>query len=155
MFSMQVSGGLADLISKYKTDLEKLTNLEDFGQKIAAIMQEQRRKEGLAGIGSDGNALAPVKESTIRRGRGGDGPPLAPRGASSRTIAGFQVGVTAYPDGSILITGGWPGIEDWIESHFVDTLHRVARNIGGISADTDGLIWAALGDHIDEGWDSL
>jgi hypothetical protein len=154
MFNLQVSGGLADLISQYKTDLEKLANLEDLAQKIAVIMEEQRRKEGELGIGSDGQPLAPVKEVTMRT-RGGDGPPLAPRGAASRTISGFQVGVTAYPDGSILITGGWPGIEDWIESHFVDTVNRVARNIGGISADTDGLIWAALGDFIDEGWDSL
>lgn len=155
MFSLQVSGGLADLVKQYKDDLEKLTNLEDLAHKIEAILQEQRRKEGTAGIGSDGQTLAPVKESTIRRGRGGDGPPLAPRGESSRSISNFSVAVTADTDGSILITGYWPGIEDWIETHFVDTANRVARNIGGISPETDGLIWEEVGNFVEEGWASL
>lgn len=91
--------------------IEMLTNmahpdLRPLAERVAPLMVEDNRRGMLAGTNADGSRAADLAESTIRRGRGGDGPPRVPRSEGSRFIADYAVEHQSAPDRELLI-GGW------------------------------------------------
>jgi hypothetical protein len=113
-------------------DLKQLVaslSVPDFtplAERVAAIMIEDNRSGLLAGLDCFGDEMTPVTESTIRRGRGGDGPPLIPRGEASRAISDYRVDIEDIPSGKRL-TGSWPDTP-FIRYHVTGTKHMPPRD---------------------------
>lgn len=97
---------------------------------LREVMLEDNREGLLAGLDSDGSASAPVTEATVRRGRGGDGPPRVPRGDASRAIASYDVAIEPGTD-RVLLIGSW---SDAPFVHFFEsgTSRMVPREMVGI-----------------------
>lgn len=116
-------------------------DLTGLAVELREIMLEDNRVGLLAGLNANGDVAADVTESTVRRGRGGDGPPRVPRGSSSRAISTYDVEIQEAPD-RLLLIGSWgvPFI------HHLDsgTRHMVAREMVGIRPDGQEEIAGAL-----------
>lgn len=102
----------------------------------------------MAGQTPTGQTVAPLAKSTLK-GRKGNGPPRAPRGRSSRVVAGYVVSVDAGP-GRLSFTGSWP---DFRPVEYLDrgTRRMPARpTLGFRPADLDW-IRGRLGEHVMKG----
>lgn len=113
MVSLVVVADMQELASRIEALLHP--DLTPLAESVREAMIEDNRDGLLAGTDAAGAAFVPVAESTIKRGRGGEGPPLVPRDASSRMIAAYDVRIRATID-SILLVGSWPGL-DWVRYH--------------------------------------
>jgi hypothetical protein len=106
-----ISGDLDQLILAYDQMITGL-DLTPLAEIIRRLIIEDNAAARLAGVGADGVDLAPLRAgrpltpSEIRK-RGGTGPPLAPRGEASRSVASFRVEIIPLGDGSILLLGTW------------------------------------------------
>ncbi len=98
-----------DTIARSAADLSPLA------EPVRARLWEGNRAAILAGQSPDGSAVAPVKPSTMKR-RGGSGPPRAPHGSSSRSVARYVVDVVRSVAGVLTFRGHWPGFEREIQS---------------------------------------
>ena len=85
---------------------------------------EGNRAAVLAGTTPTGQAVAPLKPSTLKH-RKGNGPPRAPQGAGSRVVTGYVESVVAGP-GRLSFTGSWPAFPQ-IEYLDRGTNHMQAR----------------------------
>lgn len=81
-------------------------DLTPLAEDIRGIMLQDMRDMLLDGVNADGSRTDDVTEATIRRGRGGDGPPRVPRGAGSRAVTDYEVEPQQSTD-RILLIGGW------------------------------------------------
>ena len=122
--------------------------LGDLAVTLREIMIADNRDGLLAGLNANGDTAEPVTESTIRRGRGGDGPPRVPRGAGSRAVESYDVAITRGTDRLVLI-GSWSNAPF---VHFLDTgtRHMVAREMVGIRPDGQEKIVEAVDDFVAE-----
>jgi hypothetical protein len=114
---------------EYRQQLSELArrcgNLSPLAAPVRQVLVDGNRERALAGTDAQGRAFAPVKAST-RKTRGGPGPPLAPRGASSRIVTGYVVAVLAGV-GRLTFTGSWPGLP-WVEYHRTGTKRMPRRD---------------------------
>lgn len=110
-------------------------DLKPLGERIKVALVEGNRSGLLAGLDADGNPMAPLAESTIKRGRGGDGPPTVPESSSAALIERYQVGIDPMAGGGIRIRAGWSGIPqlDLLQS---GTRHMPARRVIGVRPQT-------------------
>lgn len=122
--------------------------LGNLAMTLREIMIADNRDGLLAGLNASGDEAAPVTESTVRRGRGGDGPPRVPRGGSSRAIASYDVAITQGVDRLVLI-GSWDNAPF---VHFFDTgtVHMVAREMVGIRPSGQAQIVEAVDNFVAE-----
>jgi hypothetical protein len=113
---------------------------------LKEVMIRDNRDGLLAGLNANGDRAADLEESTIRRGRGGDGPPRAPRGPSSRAISSYGVEIKQDTDRVILV-GSWSAAPF---VHFFDTgtRHMVAREMIGIRPAGREAIAAVVRDFV-------
>lgn len=115
-------------------------------ERVREIMIEDNREGLLRGEDCFGDQMAPVEQSTIDRGRGGDGEPLNPQGAASRAIADYQVEIQQGFD-RVLLVGSWPNTP-FIHFHVHGTKYMVARDPTGIRPAGEALIAEALEEFI-------
>jgi hypothetical protein len=122
--------------------------LGNLAATLREIMIEDNREGLLAGLNANGDPSADLEESTIRRGRGGDGPPRAPREAGSRVIASYDVDIQQGED-RLLLIGSW---SDAPFVRFFDsgTKHMVAREMVGIRPAGQAKIGEALENFVAE-----
>jgi hypothetical protein len=116
--------------------------------RVREIMIEDNREGLLAGTNADGSAAAELAESTIRRGRGGDGPPRTPRYAGSRMIADYDVEIQGAAD-RILNIGGWRSTP-WVHFHAsgAPRNNMPARDPIGIRPGGQDRIREAIGEFV-------
>lgn len=97
--------------------LRALADLRPVGNVIAELMLDDVQSARLEGVDRDGDAMVPIAESTRNdRRRGGDGPPLAPKGGGSRVVSGFKVDVNTPTPYQCVVVGSWPGLY-WLKYH--------------------------------------
>ncbi len=143
MIRLKISGyGMERIIAMI--DRASHPDLLPLAEKVAGIMEEDNRSGLLAGTDSFGDAMTPVEESTIRRGRGGDGPPTVPRHEASRFISDYRVEIIPRELGFTLI-GRWPNTP-FVRFHRTSTRHMVARDPVGIRPEGLGKIAVACRD---------
>lgn len=107
MISLKISGYDFDPILR-QIDLIAHPDLTPLANELGEIAVEGNRIGLLAGTDAFGDRMDDVEESTIRRGRGGDGPPLVPRNEGSRAIKDFRYRLEPAPDRTLVILE-WPG----------------------------------------------
>lgn len=103
-----------------------LTDLRPLTREMIRILDDGNRK----GIGKDvaGNTLAPLTFSTLMRNRrGGSGPPLAPRGLSSRIFAGVTFD-SSGTGGALAVEMTWAA-QPWLKYHRTGTTRMKARDV--------------------------
>jgi hypothetical protein len=105
-------------------------DLRPLAERVAPLMVEDNRRGMLAGTDADGSTAVPPRESTIARGRGGDGPVRVPRSEGSRFVADYRVEHQSAPDRELLI-GGWRSTP-FVRFFATGTRHMVARDPIGI-----------------------
>lgn len=105
MIQLRVLGGNFDPIIAMLDRMAR-PDLGPLAESLREIMIRDNREGLLAGTNADGSKAADLAESTIKRGRGGDGPPRVPRDASSRMIDDYRVEIQETDDRLVLI-GGW------------------------------------------------
>jgi hypothetical protein len=134
-----VSGDLDQLILAYDQTFTHL-DLTPLAAIISTIIVEDNAQARLAGVGADGVELAPLRggrsltPNEIRK-RGGTGPPLAPKGEASRSVASFRVQIMPLGDGSILLLGTWddaPFLHYHVSGYRAGKTQVPARDIVGL-----------------------
>lgn len=129
MIRMRISGPNFEDLAAMVDRLEH-PDLLPLAQALVPIMIRDNRDGLLAGLDANGSTMDPIEEATVRRGRGGDGPPLVPRREASRAIADYDVEIQEG-DNRILLVGGWRN-SPFIHFHADGTKYMVARNPVGI-----------------------
>lgn len=92
-------------------DLERFRarlDLFEVCREIGDLIYQDNVTARLEGVDKDGQPFQPLAASTLADERRGPGPPLAPKGLSSRVIANFEVEVSRDGDSAYRIEGGWP-----------------------------------------------
>lgn len=136
MIGIRIAGDFAGgPLMRLLGELER-PDLRPLAETLRGIMIEDNRSGLLAGTDRNGKPMAPVRQSTIDRGRGGDGPPLNPRESSSRAVADYDVEIQDNTRGGQTLIGGWRGTP-FVKYHTgVDSrTGRAERNIVGIRPD--------------------
>lgn len=143
MIRLKVSGPNFDPLIR-SVEAMAHPHLMPLALKVAAIMVEDNRIGLLASTDSFGDPMTELEPSTIRRGRGGDGPPLIPRGEASRLISDYRVDIRPDDDRTLLV-GTWPD-SPFVHFHATGTKHMVSRDPVGIRPDGQALIEEAVAD---------
>jgi hypothetical protein len=112
---------------------DRLVDLQPIALELKDLMLRENLEARLAGVDKDGQALAPLRHGRPLtpaeiRDRGGDGPPLAPRGAGSRVVTEFEVDIIPVGNGDIIIQGSWPRIP-WLALHSIGAGRLPVRDI--------------------------
>lgn len=112
-----------DLSSLLRGTAKGLTDLRALSQPVMRLMDQGNRE----GIGTDvsGNALAPLRFSTLLR-RKGSGPPLAPHGLASRIFSATRFSA-AGAGGTLAVEMSWD--LPWLKYHRTGTSRMKARDI--------------------------
>lgn len=137
MFELLVTGDLQPLIVAYDDFIDSMMDLTPLGEDIRQIMIEDNAEARSQGLDADGNDFdklrggRPLKAWEIAQ-RGGDGPPLAPKGAGSRVVAGFEVEPYPLDEGGILLLGQWPSMP-FLHYHVAGYLHTPSRDPVGVT----------------------
>jgi hypothetical protein len=142
MIGVKVVGPNFDDIIRSLEGLRDI-DLIPLAERLKPIMIRDNRDGLLAGTDSFGDPMADVMESTVRRGRHGDGPPLVPGGETSSMIAAYDVEIRDDGD-RVLLIGGWP--MHWVRFHATGTRHMVARDPLGIRPNGVAVIAAEVFD---------
>ncbi len=104
---------MGTLLDRNRGILTRIENQQPIAEAVRARIFEGNALVLLAGQTPEGQAVAPLKPSTLRH-RQGTGPPRIPRGRASQGIAGLVVVVVAAP--SILTaTKTWPAFSGPVE----------------------------------------
>jgi hypothetical protein len=148
VINFKVSGPGFESLIEAIDDLAR-ADMMPLAAEVRGIMIEDNRAGLLAGTNADGSRADDVKESTIRRGRGGDGPPRVPRGAASRMIADYDVEIQQSVD-RILLIGGWRNTP-FVHFHATGAPknNMPARDPVGIRPSGQARIAQALADFVD------
>lgn len=143
MIRLRVSGdNFDDIIAM--CDRMSHPDLTPLAERLREIMIRDNRDGLLASTDSFGDPMTALEPSTIRRGRGGDGPPLVPRGDASRAISDYRVEVEPGDRGITLI-GLWP-TTPFIHYHVTGTKHMVSRDPTGLRPSGQDAVRSALHD---------
>jgi hypothetical protein len=129
-----------------KKAMDQIRNLENpdltpLAQKIEEIIKGENERRLKAGENFDGKTTAPLKPSTIERGRGGFGPPRIPRFDGSWPIAKFEIVIEKTGKYALAIRAGWPTVP-YSKYHQTGTKKKdgsvlmAARPLAGISTST-------------------
>jgi len=145
MIRLKVSGGNFDPIIAMLDALAH-PDLMPLATTVKEVMLKDNREGLLRGEDSFGDPNADVMQSTIDRGRGGEGPPTVPRYGASRLIADYQVDIQASSD-RIILVGSWPNTP-FVHYHATGTKYMVARDPTGIRPQGELLIAEALADYV-------
>lgn len=123
-----------------------VSDLRPLARPLGQILLEGNRK----GLGTDlhGNKLAPLSPNTKTKRRGGDGPPLAPRGLGSRIVTQAQIQAAGTGD-YLVLTMDWD--LPWLIHHVKGTKYMKQRDPVGIRPNTMDEIDAFLNRY----WDNL
>jgi hypothetical protein len=137
MFEILVTGDIQPLIQAFDGFVADLMDLTPLAETIREIMIQDNAESRLAGLDADGVPFAPLRGGRPLKPweiaeRGGDGPPLAPREAGSRIVAGFDVQLYPLDEGGILILGQWPSMP-FLHFHAQGYGHTPARDPVGVS----------------------
>jgi hypothetical protein len=117
--------------------------LGELAASLRLVMLEDNREGMLAQTDAlYGNRVDDVTEATVRRGRGGDGPARAPRGAASRVVASYDVEIQQAPD-RLLLIGSWSDAP-FVRFFDAGTRRMVAREMVGIRPAGQARIAEAL-----------
>lgn len=143
MIRLKVSGPNFDDLA-HRVELMAHPDLMPLAERIRPLMLADNRDGLLAGTDSFGDPMNDVEASTVKRGRGGDGPPLVPRYGASRAISDYRVRIEEG-DGRTLLIGEWPN-SPFIHFHATGTRHMVARDPIGIRPEGVALIAAEVYD---------
>jgi len=138
MFSLVTRSQNKGLLRERVADMAKRCgDLTPLAEPVRQRLIEGNREAILQGVSPDGNRVAPLKRSTIKRREGRSGPPRAPGFSNSRVITMYEVKVIAGPQ-KLTFTGGWPDFEPilgWLDK---GTRKMVARpTMGFRQADLD------------------
>ena len=141
MISYRVEGGLGPLID-YLGDLADM-DIRPLAEAAKIVAIEDNARARVAGVDKDGEEMDPLSRKAkdgLRRSlrpselarRGGDGPPLAPRGAGSRIVTDYHVEVIPQPGGAVLVQGSWPNLP-WLKFHLKGGPIMPRRDVAGIT----------------------
>ena len=124
-------------------------NMDALASQIANIIREGNRRAGLIGVDFNEDEYAELRPATIAT-RGGSGPPLAPRYATSRVIRNFRVRTTVKKD-TLQFSGYWISCP-WMKYHVTGFRHRSgyqvpSRNAAGIRPKEFDMIKKAINKH--------
>lgn len=127
---------------------QQLADLQDPDLMSLALDLRQAIIEGneqglLAGLDKDGVPFAPLKESTIKRGRGGFGPPLSPRYSASQLVDRLRVDIEPGGAAGVRVKASWPGVTH-LKYHKTGTRNMARRNPAGIRPGTRARIGAII-----------
>ena len=141
MIDIEVKGALSDHLFPMLRGLRDVDPLR-FGARIERILVEENERGLRDGFNADGSKTDELEASTIRRGRGGYGPPRIPRFGRSWPIAGFKVEVEQEGEYGCSIRAGWP-LAGKLPLYFQEgtkdkdgTRRMVARPIAGLRPTT-------------------
>lgn len=143
MIRLRISGDNFDPIIRM-VDRVSHPDLTPLAETLRGIMIRDNREGLLAGTDSFGDPMTALEPSTIKRGRGGDGPPLVPRGDASRAISDYRVEVEQEP-GRMVLTGLWPSTT-FVHYHVTGTKYMVSRDPTGLRPDGQDRVRSALHD---------
>lgn len=115
------------LLERNQGILDRLANLQAIEPRLRRIFVEGKREHLLQGLDAQGLRFRPLAASTLAR-REGQGPPLAPRFASSEIVAAYAVNF-AYPGHTVIVSAGWP--MEWVRYHVTGGARLPRRNPGG------------------------
>jgi hypothetical protein len=102
----------------------KCGDLTPLGPRVRDILVAGNRERSLAGKDVSGENFVALAPSTLAR-RKGTGPPLAPRGASSREVTAYEVELRVGP-GRLDFIAGWPSLP-WMNYHILGVPERLPR----------------------------
>lgn len=127
---------------------QQLADLQDPDLMSLALDLRQAIIEGneqglLAGLDKDGVPFAPLKESTIKRGRGGFGPPLSPRYSASQLVDRLRVDIEPGGAAGVRVKASWPGVPQ-LRYFKTGTKYMARRNPAGIRPGTRARIGAII-----------
>jgi phage gpG-like protein len=128
---------------------KRMMNLQPLAREVETILIQGNKAGALAGVDKLAKPYAPLKPITLQT-RVGDGPPLAPRRASSRVVTNFYA--EAKPSwGKLQVTAGWRGEDiQFLKYHMTGYKHYKsgnkvpARNPMGIRPETQNQISEAV-----------
>ena len=144
-WEFRVTGDLTPII----VALDRLAHIDytPLAETIKKILEEENAAAREAGLDFRGETFDSLYR-TVTKGRnkgqrrslrpaemgrrGGEGPPLAPRGAGSRVVTGFDVQILPLADGAILVRGNWPNFPELI-FHVEGRGHNPVRDPVGIT----------------------
>lgn len=115
MIEFGVRGDFGPLMEQI--DALSRVDLAPLAARIREIMVADNARARAEGHDDQDRPFAPLRggrplsPSEVRQ-RGGAGPPLAPRGAASRIISGFEVELVPLDSGSVLARGSWPSFPE-------------------------------------------
>lgn len=124
-----MTGDLSKTLDRLSKGLKDLSPLS--GSMQAAL--DRGNREGL-GTDAQGQPLAPLKDSTLKK-RKGSGPPLAPEGASSSIVTGAVFSTSSSSDGQLSVEVSWPSLP-WLQYAVSGTSRMPARDVVGIRPKT-------------------
>lgn len=147
MISGDIQGGdsLEELVRQLQT-LED-PDMYELALDLKEVIVAGNREGLLAGLDADGVEMAELEESTIKRGRGGYGPPTIPRYSASQLIDRFRVEIMPSAQGGVRLQAGWDGVPQvkyfnkpggtkWMKQRRVSGIRPATRaRIGEIIAD--------------------
>lgn len=118
---------MGKLLDRNQLILRRLADLRPIEPRLRQIFVEGKRFHLLRGTDAAGRPFQAVKPETAKR-RGGTGPPLAPRGASSRIVADYRVDFERVGNG-LRVVAGWP--MGWVQHHKTGGRRLPRRDPGG------------------------
>jgi hypothetical protein len=135
VISGDITGG--DSLEEIVRQLQTLEDpdLYPLALDLKEAIVEGNREGLLAGLDADGVPMAELKESTIRRGRGGFGPPTIPRYSGSQLIDRFRAEIQPTAEGGVRIKANWDGVPQ-VQFFKTGTRDMARRNPAGIRPAT-------------------
>jgi hypothetical protein len=145
VISGDIQGGdsLEELVRQLQT-LED-PDMYELALDLKEVIVEGNREGLLAGLDADGVPMAELKESTIKRGRGGFGPPTIPRYSASQLIDRFRAEIGPTANGGVRIKAYWDGVPQ-VQFFKTGTRDMARRNPSGIRPATRERIGEIIAD---------
>lgn len=104
---------MSTLLERNLAILRRMEDLRALENRVRTILVEGKRDQLQRGVDVRGVPFAGIAPST-RKGRKGNGPPLAPQGPNADIVRKFNVQVERVPEG-LKVRMGWPMA--WIKYH--------------------------------------
>lgn len=119
----------SNVLDVYNKNVDRVSHNLDV--RIPEALRQDNYYRAVNGLDRNGVPLQPLKNPSDPR-RPGSGPPLAPRGASSRIVTAFEVDVLGEP-GHRTYVAGWNSSADFLKYHVSGTRYLPVRDVAGIT----------------------